>query len=528
MTSRNDRRKGAFVDQTPDVDEAKHSRGSRGAPEERGFTLVELLIVIVILPLVVGAIAMGLVAVFSLQTKTTQRLAGSGDLQVVTATFVKDIQGAVSITNVSGATQVCGTTGVQLLGLTMRGGSVSYVSVPLNNGGTQYALERLQCSLNSANPTVPNVTIISSDLAGTQSPPLICDLTWTCNANSAITSARQIAAVKFAMNVPMSSVPYMMVATPRAGYGNVNPPTKKVLSSPLTLLGSDCSGLLTVGGGQNSTLSINVGTGFGNGTLGLANCPASSVTLANGGSILASGVVSGVSGTGAIKTGANPGKYPTTVYADTSLHNYDPYYPMPAVPQPTNPETCPETAKNSNVYVCVPGAYGATSFSNKANITFEPGAYSFSGNFYLPDGSTTTFGTGTYSFNAATSKAFNTGTSGISVFGTDVLLYASAGSMTFGNNASINIGDSAPGTTTAISAYQGVNIWDAASYDTTTSTGLGVVTLGNNSSQTNSYGGIYVPNGLVVDSNNGTISTNFIVAGSAVFSNGLQININQP
>ena len=496
----------------------------RDTHDEHGFTLVELLIVIVILPLVVGAIALGLVSVFSLQTKTTQRLAGSTDLQVVTARFVKDVQSAYTVTNDPSAAQSCGTTGGQVLGITMRGGSVSYVKIPMSNGGTQYALERLSCRANSPTPLVPSVSVISSDLSATQSLPLICDDSWVCLSRSGYVTANAVAAVKLALVVPMSSVPYMMVATPRTGYGAIVPPSIPPLASPLTLLGTNCSGLLTVGGGaKTSVLSINVGGVAGSGTLGLANCQANAVTLANGGSILASGVVSGVDTTGRISVGAKPGSYPTSILGDPALYGKDPFDGIPTPPQPSTPGACKKTG---STYNCTPGTYGATSFSNNSTINFAPGNYSFSGDFFLPDGSYTTFGTGTYSFNAKAFKAFDTGTNGISVFGTDVLLFAPFGSMTFGNNSAIALVNDA----SVSPLYKGVTIWDAATYDPTQGikTSMGVITLGNNASQINSYGGIYAPSGIVVDSNNGTIATDFIVAGSALFSNGLSVNINQP
>ena len=500
-------------------------RTTRELHKEGGFTLIELLIVVVILPLVVGAIALGLVSVFSLQTRTAQRLSGSTDLQVVTARFVKDVQGALTVTNDPGATQACGTTGTQLLGITMQGGSVSYVQIPIKNGGTQYALERLSCRSNSTSPTTPNVSVISSDLTAGQAAPQVCDDAWVCGPTTTYVNANKVAAVKFSLVVPMSSVPYMMIATPRTGYGTITAPTGGTLPSPLTLLGTDCSNLLTVGGGKKtSVLSINVGGVPYSGTLGLANCTASAVSLANGGSILASGLVSGVSTVGGIQVGAQPGSYPTNIISDPSLYGVNPFSTIPAPPLPTAAESCTPTSKN--VYNCQPGKYGPISFANGATINFAPGNYSFSSDFYLPNGSTTTFGAGTYSFLASDYNAFGTGTNGISIFGTDVLLYSPSGSMTFGNNSAVALKNDQ----LANPLYKGVTVWDAATYNSAqgVNKSVGVVTLGNNASQVNSYGGIYVPNGIVVDSNNGTIATDFIVAGSALFSNGLSVNINQP
>ncbi len=63
-----------------------------------GFTLVELLIVLVILPLVVGALALGLVSVFSLQSSVSSRLADTSDSQVVEANYQNDVASAGEVT----------------------------------------------------------------------------------------------------------------------------------------------------------------------------------------------------------------------------------------------------------------------------------------------------------------------------------------------------------------------------------------------------------------------------------------------
>src|SRR5579863_7581580 len=59
---------------------------------DEGFTLVELLIVVMIMPLIMGALAMGLIAMFSLQHSVSNRIADSADAQVVSSTYLKDVQ----------------------------------------------------------------------------------------------------------------------------------------------------------------------------------------------------------------------------------------------------------------------------------------------------------------------------------------------------------------------------------------------------------------------------------------------------
>ena len=55
-----------------------------------GFSLIELLIVIVIIPLVVGAISVALTAVLKQQDAVTSKVSNSGDTSVLSAVFAKD------------------------------------------------------------------------------------------------------------------------------------------------------------------------------------------------------------------------------------------------------------------------------------------------------------------------------------------------------------------------------------------------------------------------------------------------------
>jgi hypothetical protein len=56
--------------------------------------LVELLIVTVITPIIIGSIALALLGTFKLQSSVSDRLGASGDAQVVSANFYKDVQSA--------------------------------------------------------------------------------------------------------------------------------------------------------------------------------------------------------------------------------------------------------------------------------------------------------------------------------------------------------------------------------------------------------------------------------------------------
>ena len=560
----------------------------RRSVRDAGLTLVELMVVLVILPIIMGAMAFGLVAVFHLQSSVSQRLSGSVDLQQVSAQFVKDVQNSEQI--LLGVTpQKCGTTGVQLLGLAWNKGAttggannfstmVSYVSIPMTNNSTNYSLERLYCTLGNMNSPV-KTTVLSSDFYVSnallqQSPPAVCTGTLNptgSNCQSApppsqcaiipipancqlVFNADQVAGVTFTLYVPMSSAPYEMVAIPRGGTA---PNTGNAFTSMagITLLGSCTSGnVLTVGKG-NVTVST-FGGQPGSGYIGLLNCPASSITLANNGVINAAGILTGATGSGGI-VGGNGSSYPPNVTYTSGLCNPLQDAPPGAgctatasqyIVPPTQPPyagSCTTPGKGSNnqyVWTCTAGYYTAATtpnFQNGSIIYFTgtylnsgvttPGVTWFSSDVQIPNGATVYFNSSNqttdpaFVFAANDGGAFSTQTSnqqnaGISISGNGVLLYVPTGGMTFSNNTQVSL--------SGASQWQGVDIWlNAASYNL--KTGVGVLTLGNNSTSTfqNNYGGIYVPYGTVVDSNNGSITVSFIVTGSATFSSNINITV---
>ena len=69
--------------------------------DESGFTLIELVIVVAVLPIVLGGIATALLSVFSLQNQTQNRIGNSNDALVGSVTFNKDVQSAAQLTTVS-------------------------------------------------------------------------------------------------------------------------------------------------------------------------------------------------------------------------------------------------------------------------------------------------------------------------------------------------------------------------------------------------------------------------------------------
>jgi prepilin-type N-terminal cleavage/methylation domain-containing protein len=152
---------------------------------ESGFTLIELIIVALILPIIIGAITLALISVFSIQGSVGGRISGSGDAQVVSSNFETDVQGASLIIAPSptpGAPQgqnpsACGSTGTEVLSMelgTQQNGAypteISYMIVP---DGNLFRLDRNVCQSGSLTAT----SIISFNVAKTQTAAVTCSAT---------------------------------------------------------------------------------------------------------------------------------------------------------------------------------------------------------------------------------------------------------------------------------------------------------------------------------------------------------------
>src|SRR5665213_1031432 len=169
---------------------------------EDGFTLVELMIVTTVLPLIIGALSVGLISVFSLQSGVASRLANTSDAQIVAANYQNDVQGTSQITTASSSTPQCtsaSVSGTQLLGLWSNVNQptqsvVSYVSVRVVSGSsTTYALDRLYCSGNGPNQYVAgSTTTLANNLPQIQpSPTITCVASISASVCSNILAGNQ-------------------------------------------------------------------------------------------------------------------------------------------------------------------------------------------------------------------------------------------------------------------------------------------------------------------------------------------------
>jgi hypothetical protein len=191
----------------------------RSMYSEDGFTLIELIIVVAVVPMIIGAISLALISVLSLQAGVSNRISDSADAQVVSANFQKDVESAEMITTQPSSTPQCGT-GTQLLGLewnqqgTVYENIVSYVKV--DNGSTS-SLVRQYCTNGSTTPT--STSTVSSDIPQSQTqsaPVVITPANINASAGAEWTSTVGITGVTFATTAPASGYSYTLTAVPEA------------------------------------------------------------------------------------------------------------------------------------------------------------------------------------------------------------------------------------------------------------------------------------------------------------------------
>jgi prepilin-type N-terminal cleavage/methylation domain-containing protein len=210
---------------------------SERVQSDDGFTLIELIIVTLIIPVIIGAITLALMSVLGLQTSSSSRIAQSGDAQVVSSNFETDVQDASYITTDSTSTSpvTCESSSqaadqfvfsVQenlssaqaLLGSGNGQTEVSYLEVPsVVSGSTTYSLIRNVCQ--NGNATVPvSTATVSNNVPPNQSVTITCSPTVSanCGANLGWISTGTVTAVTFATSgAGTNAYAYTLVAVPR-------------------------------------------------------------------------------------------------------------------------------------------------------------------------------------------------------------------------------------------------------------------------------------------------------------------------
>lgn len=158
--------------------------------DERGFTLIEMLIASMVVVMVVGVIGTGLVVVFRTTEETTQRLAESPDLQIAAAYFGSDVQSAQTFSGSCGPASPAplvtlswtdpGTDPAAGVGDTTR--VVTYVATTVGN---QKELVRYSC----IDGGTPASSTLVNYIQPTTSPTVACDPDCTSPATMSISMA---------------------------------------------------------------------------------------------------------------------------------------------------------------------------------------------------------------------------------------------------------------------------------------------------------------------------------------------------
>lgn len=257
-------------------------RLARDAGEE-GFTLIELAIVLVILPLVLGAIAIAIIVTLQDEAKVSTRISASVDSQLTSAFYVRDVQSATSVTvtaTPSGNVAVCGNGTKLLVALSWpSGGSgtgLTKVSYWQKNdrSGTGSTLVRTECKtgasraasttstdFHSSFPTAVVSCVAKRPKCVTAATAKSAKATWApAQWISSVTLAAVEPSGKYDFNVTavprVSNTKGATVGIPPGGGGFTTLPTLLLLGGATRVISEDSSGTsITV----NGTTVLNTG-----------------------------------------------------------------------------------------------------------------------------------------------------------------------------------------------------------------------------------------------------------------------------
>jgi len=204
---------------------------------ESGFTLIELLVTMVILPLIVGALALSIVGVLQLNGSTNNRINDAADAQILSTSYENDVHSATQVTTQT--TPQCGS-GTEVLGLewgaNQSGGFqtvVSYVLTPTASASSDNLVREYCSSGPSVTPT--SSSVVAQDMSPWTPPstvsnpdPALPSLTTNFTSNGACAGDSQasfaagwvdascVAGINFSANEPLSSFKYTLLAVPLA------------------------------------------------------------------------------------------------------------------------------------------------------------------------------------------------------------------------------------------------------------------------------------------------------------------------
>lgn len=147
--------------------------------DEKGFTLVELMVAVSILGIISATLATAFVVTFRTADDATERLALAHDVQISTAAFASDVQSA-DVVWVDDPSPACGPAGgASKLSLRWTdGASVNLATYAVTTSGTETRLVRHRCTVGGASAS----QVLSHFVASTGAP--LCD-TAVCTGTAA-------------------------------------------------------------------------------------------------------------------------------------------------------------------------------------------------------------------------------------------------------------------------------------------------------------------------------------------------------
>jgi hypothetical protein len=465
----------------------------------------------VILPLIVGAISVALISVFNNEQQVANGLTSSSDEQVLSSTFIRDVQGASWITN--NPLDICaGTGGTLLLSISPDDAAntptspilnvITYIKVS-NTGSNTFTILRTTCSggtgsaatstravshgalVGTTVSVVPNTLNIGAWTAATGATSVSLNLSEPTRTGSSATNTYSVTGAPRITGTPAQM--------PTGGFNPILPfeiigPCPGVNftggSSSLTVQdGSGGPGAIATSSSQGQCSSItsgappasfSAGTQFYNVPNPLASMtppPLSDLSGLTAGSCTATTCTSGVYGTtstGAYTYGGGAATVTNATF-DTSL--------------------CPNPGK---VVFTVPLTAGTVTFDGAASgASVASVRYWFQGGLTIAGHSTDTFGSATYIYGVTNGsgtvlQAGNHATIAVPTGSPGLLFYVPPGT------ADVSFPSGFSGTFTgAASPYLGTAVWDASSGNLSFGQGNG------GGAGVDNFGGIYDPNGTV-------------------------------
>lgn len=509
---------------------------------ESGFTLIELTIVSVILPIVIGAVVVALLAILNDQQSVSTRIDASEAAQLTSALFPRDVESTQYLSFQAEPTSVpasaadwpstmnnCGfksayvpATSLFLVGMEwLPSGAtsatvVSYWDVVSSVSGTAtYNVVRTACVGTSAPTNVTSTEVVASDVSQSDPPVVTVDCgTGTSCSPSAFqgnwAAASGVSGVSMSVTVADITVSgqhydligyqYNLVGAPRAfssGSGGVPPPPPFLLTGSLGASAAGVNGcpstpatmLFCIPPASSPTVSITGGMAFDQGV-------ASEVDLAGSGTLTGTGGVSALNCTtlgtcSSIVTGSgftDTGNYPPA--ASMSSPGAQPAaFTIPTAPTTTVTGACDSVAGITTSMTCGPGAYtyGLNINAPNVTVTLTAGNYIFDSSVSEQySGDAIDFGAGQYTFGG---PLVVTGSSD-SLISTGSVLFYIPGSqvMITGSGNDISLTPYTTGTDAGVVLYSG---WTVSSGITITASTTSVDNLA----------------GLVEDENGGIVLT---------------------